>query len=294
MWDSELELVYYNWRYYNSKYGDWSQRDIKELDDYNIYKYVINSPIQNIDNLGLLAILFCNRYYWNEYNKQTDAITFRFGYVCVLAEFLPLSTCCEKNYNSIMRAKTSSELVDAIIDTLKCIGDNNNNSVTAKLHGPIFSNLGRNEVSKHKSDEYSTNGPLPPRDYRVLPKPESQMNYTNEREYEIGTPSLTDLNRNAMEAGYITSPSQKERESLRIHGAGYSQGCLSMENGAENLITTKMNEHSSFGGLYATITNCGFIPENTDVYKWLILNKRPKIKSIEEQFNPSTVFSSSN
>ena len=50
MWDSELGLVYYNWRYYNAIAGRWISRDFSEI--IAIYPFV-SSPIHKIDVLGL-------------------------------------------------------------------------------------------------------------------------------------------------------------------------------------------------------------------------------------------------
>ena len=52
--DEDLELVYYNYRYYNPADGRWINRDpIAEQGDWNLYGFVRNNL--NIDNLGLLS-----------------------------------------------------------------------------------------------------------------------------------------------------------------------------------------------------------------------------------------------
>ena len=56
MWDSELGLVYYNWRYYNPEKGKWILRDmVKEFinSEYNQYVYCKNSTIIEFDILGM-------------------------------------------------------------------------------------------------------------------------------------------------------------------------------------------------------------------------------------------------
>ena len=54
MWDSELGLVYYNWRYYNVAVGRWDRRDPEKLLTLkdNDYGYLKNSQY-SIDVLGL-------------------------------------------------------------------------------------------------------------------------------------------------------------------------------------------------------------------------------------------------
>lgn len=55
MWDSELELVYYNYRYLCPNQGKFIERDIiNELDSWNLYSHLSNSSIHYIDILGLL------------------------------------------------------------------------------------------------------------------------------------------------------------------------------------------------------------------------------------------------
>lgn len=51
MWDSELGLVYYNWRHYNTLDGRWNGRDKKE--GKCLYAYTDNLPIVRWDKLGL-------------------------------------------------------------------------------------------------------------------------------------------------------------------------------------------------------------------------------------------------
>ena len=52
--DSETNLVYYNYRYYNPENGKWLKRDpIEEQGGVNIYGFVYNNPVMYIDLLGL-------------------------------------------------------------------------------------------------------------------------------------------------------------------------------------------------------------------------------------------------
>jgi RHS repeat-associated protein len=66
VWDDELGLVYYNWRYYNAKAGRWGARD--KDDGLNLYMYVNNNNYL-IDVVGLSDIqryVLFNRYKENE------------------------------------------------------------------------------------------------------------------------------------------------------------------------------------------------------------------------------------
>ena len=59
--DTILGLSYYNFRQYNAKVGAWTTKDpVYELDSKNMYQYV-NSPVQQIDMLGLMSLKSCNQ-----------------------------------------------------------------------------------------------------------------------------------------------------------------------------------------------------------------------------------------
>lgn len=52
--DSETGLIYYNYRYYSPSWGMWLSRDyIEEKGGWNLYSFVLNSPLTRIDRLGL-------------------------------------------------------------------------------------------------------------------------------------------------------------------------------------------------------------------------------------------------
>ena len=52
-YDSELDLVYYNYRHYSPALGRWLSRDpIQEQGGLNLYAFVLNMPIFNIDIRG--------------------------------------------------------------------------------------------------------------------------------------------------------------------------------------------------------------------------------------------------
>ena len=55
--DSETNLVYYNYRYYNPELGRWLSRDpIQEKGGYNLYDFCRNAPICYIDVRGQFAL----------------------------------------------------------------------------------------------------------------------------------------------------------------------------------------------------------------------------------------------
>ncbi len=62
--DDELDLVYYNYRHYFSLNGRWLSRDRNEdsKKEVNLYVIVLNSPQNQIDNLGLecwSGVIYC-------------------------------------------------------------------------------------------------------------------------------------------------------------------------------------------------------------------------------------------
>ena len=53
VWDGELGLVYYNWRFYNKMYGRWHQLDF--ISHKNLYSYCYNNAVFLYDYVGLAA-----------------------------------------------------------------------------------------------------------------------------------------------------------------------------------------------------------------------------------------------
>lgn len=54
--DEELELVYYNYRYYNPADGRWINRDpIAEEGGWNLYAFIGNNSIKKKDIVGLIS-----------------------------------------------------------------------------------------------------------------------------------------------------------------------------------------------------------------------------------------------
>jgi RHS repeat-associated protein len=55
--DAETDLIYYGYRYYNPQTGRWIGRDpIEEVGGINLYGFVGNDPVNNIDPFGLYEI----------------------------------------------------------------------------------------------------------------------------------------------------------------------------------------------------------------------------------------------
>ena len=55
MYDAELAMMYYNYRYYNPMDGRWINRDtMAEEDSYNFYLFIYHNP-QNLDKLKLVG-----------------------------------------------------------------------------------------------------------------------------------------------------------------------------------------------------------------------------------------------
>jgi RHS repeat-associated protein len=60
--DSETELIYYGYRYYDSKLGRWLGRDpIGEAGGINEYEFCLNDPVQHFDLLGLSKADFLDK-----------------------------------------------------------------------------------------------------------------------------------------------------------------------------------------------------------------------------------------
>ena len=87
VWDDELGLVYYNWRYYVFNHGRFHKRDDIETGDYNKYKLCLNSPIVSYDSLGRLRFSFS---YTNNFkiNFEEPHFSYNDAAVYVLPSYL--------------------------------------------------------------------------------------------------------------------------------------------------------------------------------------------------------------
>lgn len=76
--DTELALIYYNFRCYNPASGGWTRRDpIGIKGGFNLYMYAQNAPIQRFDVRGEYTQLLCCLAYaglsiWNMYDRLSS------------------------------------------------------------------------------------------------------------------------------------------------------------------------------------------------------------------------------
>ncbi len=71
VWDADLEMAYYNWRYYHHATGKWIARDRIESD--NLYELTENSPMYHIDELGLIGTkLICPSKIFIQYSNYSE------------------------------------------------------------------------------------------------------------------------------------------------------------------------------------------------------------------------------
>ncbi|MCX8154903.1 MAG: RHS repeat-associated core domain-containing protein [Verrucomicrobiae bacterium] len=66
--DWETGLLYYGHRYYSPTPGRWLSRDsLGEEGGLNVYRFVYNDPIQNVDSLGMIPIWMERLFKWAGY-----------------------------------------------------------------------------------------------------------------------------------------------------------------------------------------------------------------------------------
>ena len=82
-YDSELGLVYYNYRHYNPVDGRWIQFDYIDLPQM-LYLFAQNSPVKMLDIIGL-AILEVELHYKPKFDGSPIALTYIEGFVKVLS-----------------------------------------------------------------------------------------------------------------------------------------------------------------------------------------------------------------
>ena len=100
--DEELGLVYYNYRHLNPHDGRWISRDpIEEQGGWNLFAFVNNNGIINIDLLGLLSFMSCVRF--------PDL-----SMICLISIFEGLCVCpeCKKIADKMYKAKSFDTLLE--------------------------------------------------------------------------------------------------------------------------------------------------------------------------------------
>ncbi len=251
--DEELGLVYYNYRHLNPHDGRWISRDpIMEQGSWNLFAFVNNNGIINIDLLGLLSFMSCVRF--------PDL-----SMICLISILEGLCVCpeCKKIADEMYKAKSLDTLLDKGNKLLNCAkSEKNDTPVTLEIIGPIFTNFGENKGR----------GPIPAdKPYRILPKKDGDLKNKG-GSYHKGTPSPTDLN--ITKAGRIYDPKvDGYRNAIRIHEMGLSEGCLTIgsryidpegkeiplvsKNTGEGYIEQLMNKHNKCGGFYLEIKEIG-------------------------------------
>jgi RHS repeat-associated protein len=71
-YDTETNLVYYNYRYYSPDLGRWTKRDpIEEQGGSNLYGFTKNNSISKVDQLGLLFDILLD---WRDRTKKTPIL----------------------------------------------------------------------------------------------------------------------------------------------------------------------------------------------------------------------------
>ena len=82
-YDTELGLVYYNYRHYNPVDGRWIQFDYIDLPQM-LYLFAQNSPVKMLDIIGL-AILEVELHYKPKFDDSPIALTYIEGFVKVFS-----------------------------------------------------------------------------------------------------------------------------------------------------------------------------------------------------------------
>jgi RHS repeat-associated protein len=122
--------------------------------------------------------------------------------------------------------------------------------------GPVIpTNLGPNNPSVTPGNPYGSDGPLPPGNYDILPKPTGPATDTQVSdgvEFHKGMPSVTTP---GLPPGSVRTPTGV-RGGVRIHFPGRSKGCITCENYQD--IEAIMNRHRDSGGMHLQImeVNC--------------------------------------
>ena len=120
-YDSELDLVYYNYRHYSPSLGRFLSRDpIAEQGGLNLYAFVGNSGLQKTDTLGLFVVIFAKELLIGVGKEAVLATLKRgFGYIIHVGNLTTAlrSACIDKRAGSKMW--TSVELTAGSLEILE-------------------------------------------------------------------------------------------------------------------------------------------------------------------------------
>ena len=146
--DTELGLIYYNYRHYNPLVGRWLGRDIlTEKFSRSIYNYINNQPQKDIDVLGLLfdqiqdwanGKIVIENTTINEDSGQCHKCISNFNLVKKTIESaftVPMGINCTISYKCVQKAQWKNEKWGAYTDDFKQNKDNLNN-LSATIYVP--------------------------------------------------------------------------------------------------------------------------------------------------------------
>ena len=257
VWDNELGMVYYNWRYYNPLSGRWSQRDFLNETNFGnfLYTYASNNMFK-FDVLGLLALLQCARFKWvftpdPSYPNITENQV-RYTSECYMIE-IPIEqedcTKCHSEIRALDKAKDETSFWTRFHKAWDCLNNKAKGEISHNITGPMYANTGSHHVNAKLQDRTKRYNIVAPGVYRLK---EGLYKFTNEP-----VAGITGLNLSV--AG---SPCSK-RSCVWIHGsygnvyiaptkadrAGVqeTQGCFAFINGQDRLIYNSMKDHEGEG-----------------------------------------------
>ncbi len=129
IFDTELGLACYNYRYYNPSSGKWINRDLlQEYVSLNRYLLVNNSPIRNCDYLGLSEIPNCNQqnrgekhYFCSKLGISNASSNFRFNnLIDNLQDLLNDIEWLEHGLDvgSFATARSAKDIIDAVAEMI--------------------------------------------------------------------------------------------------------------------------------------------------------------------------------
>ncbi len=270
VWDNELGMVYYNWRYYNPLSGRWFQRDFLNETNFGnfLYTYASNNMFK-FDVLGLLVLLQCARYKWvftpdPSYPDITENQV-RYTSECYMIE-IPIEqedcTKCHSEIRALDKAKDETSFWTRFHKAWDCLNNKAKGEISHNITGPMYANTGSHHVNAKLQDRTKRYNIVAPGVYRLK---EGLYKFTNKL-----VAGITGLNLSV--AGKPCST----RSCVWIHGsygnvyiaptkdkpagAQETQGCFAFINGQDRLIYNSMKDHEGRGGMYMHIVDIGNAP----------------------------------